>query len=1045
MRSALPWVRVTAVAALFFALALLGIILTRDRGPVAALWLPNAVLLAATIRSSERRSAELAACFGASVAVNLIVGYGWIIGLGLAGCNILEVVTILFGMRRMVPAGADLTELKPLLLFTALAGIMVPAAVACLAFAVFRLGGEPVGFSAWLTYAKAHALGQLVFVPILLILAQARLAPGRATVRTVTEACVVLGSVILVCCAVFTQDRYPVLFLVTPFVLLAAFRLGAFGAACAVIIVASAAGLATFLHTGPIALVEGVGTKLTILQLFVATSFMSALPVAASLSQRARLAAALRASDKRLTSITDNIHEVVFRTDGQGRWSFLNPAWQALTGYRVADSIGRSMIDLVPATDVDRMRVQWIELVRGERAEVQVRTQIRHSDGHLRWIEATIRRQENAAGDGLDTIGSLRDVTERHEQALALASRERELRLVTTHSADMIVRTGTDGIRRYASPRSLTLLGYAPEEIVNQAPFHGIHPDDVAAVDARCREAIASDRPAHSIYRQRHRDGHYVWVEANYSVVRDEATGEPLEFIASVRDFGARKQLEEDLHAARIQAEQGARLKAAFLANMSHEIRTPMNGVIGFTDLLLAGDLDADQRRYASLIRDCGRTMMALLNDILDLSKIDADQIEIADEPFDMLHAIAGTVRMISAGATAKDLSIELALDDALPRYAIGDAQRIRQILLNLLSNAIKFTDAGVIRVGAGTAHGALELVVEDSGRGIPIDRQPKIFDQFVQGDASIARRYGGTGLGLAISQRLARLMGGDLRLAKSDATGTRMQLSLPIRTVPTGVVPRREASTRRPAKPVSAARILVAEDVEINQLLIEALLQRHGHRVTIVADGAQAVAAFVADPDGYELILMDMQMPEVDGIEATRRIRALGGTGATIPIVALTANAFASDAEVCLAAGMNAHLSKPIDVDALITTIARLIADPPPAPQPRPVEDPAVTALRARYDASKRTYSAELQRLEATLRDADDAAQPEARAAIASICHKFCGSAGMFGDAALGTLARTLEEDALGGAAAAPLADRTRSLAEALGRSTADPAVPLP
>ncbi|WP_332801341.1 PAS domain S-box protein [Sphingomonas sp. PB2P12] len=1040
------------MALLFFALAFSGIALTRETGRIAALWLPNALLVAALLRSEEQRGAKLVACFAANVSANLASGDSWPLAAGLASCNMLEAFTIVFGMRRLVPAKADLTELRPLLLFMLLAGVLVPAATATLASAVLDLARSTSDWGVWLTYAKGHALGQIVVVPILLILAEVSKARPQITVRHVMEAAGVLGSVVLVCIGVFTQDRFPLLFLVAPFVLLATFRLGAIGATCAVIVAATASGLATFLHTGPIALVDGIGAKVTILQLFVATSFVSALPVAAALAQRARLADALRDSEMLRASITDNIRDVVFRTDRRGRWSFLNPAWEELTGLRVAGSIGVRATSLISFEESDAIGDRLSALLVSPSGELQTQLKFRHADGSLRWVEATIRRQADDEGRLIGTVGSLRDITERHEQALALAARERELRLVTTHSADMIVRTGMDRVRRYVSPRSRTLLGYAPEEIINQAPFFGVHPDDRAAVEERNQQAVESNGPAHSIYRQRHKDGHYIWVEANYSVVRDEATGEPLEFIASVRDFSARKHLEEDLLAARDRAEEAARLKASFLANMSHEIRTPMNGVIGFTELLLTSDLNTEQRRYASLIGESGRTMMTLLNDILDLSKIDANQIEIANEPFDLPHMISGSVRIIAASAAAKGLSIDLLIDGGLPGCAMGDSHRIRQILLNLLSNAVKFTDSGVIRLGATMDSGMLQIIVEDTGSGIAANRQASIFEEFVQGDASIARRYGGTGLGLAISQRLAMLMGGDIRLVKSDESGTRMQVSLPLREAELGVEPPRKASMMRPYALSVRARILVAEDVEINQLLIEALLKRHGHEVHIVSNGAEAIAAFTAAGATYDLILMDMQMPEVDGLEATRHIRALGGAGATVPIVALTANAFASDAEVCRAAGMDAYLSKPMDAETVIATIARLISDRPRVRLPIPVacsaedppedppedalEDPIVTALRGRYEALKQSFSTELRRLEALLRDTDDAMHAESRAAIAGICHKLSGSAGMFGDARLGDAARKLEEEALCNAAAPALADGTRSLAEDLFRA---------
>jgi PAS domain S-box-containing protein len=1035
----LPRITTISLALLFFALAFSGIALTRESGRIAALWLPNALLVAALLRSEGQRGAKLIACFAANAAANLASGDSWPLAAGLASCNMLEAFTIVHCMRRLFPAKTDLTELRPLLLFMLVAGVLVPAGTATLASVVLHLAGSASDWGVWLTYAKGHALGQIVVVPILLILVEVSKAQPQLTARHVIEAAGVLGSVVLVCFGVFTQHRYPLLFLVTPFVLLATFRLGAVGAACAVIVAATASALATFLHTGPIALVDGIGAKLTILQLFVAASFVSALPVAAALAQRSRLTAALRESEMLRASITNNIRDVVFRTDHRGRWSFLNPAWEELTGLRVKDSIGVPATKLISNEEADAIGNGLDALLAAPSGELQAQLKFRHADGSLRWVEATIRRQTDEAGRLVGTVGSLRDITKRHEQALALAARERELRLVTTHSADMIVRTGMDRVRRYVSPRSRTLLGYEPEEITNQAPFFGIHPDDLAAVEERSRQSVQSDDPSHSIYRHRHKDGHYIWVEANYSVVRDQATGEALEFIASVRDFSARKQLEEDLLAARDRAEEASRLKASFLANMSHEIRTPMNGVIGFTEMLLASELNIEQRRYANLIGESGRTMMTLLNDILDLSKIDANQIEIANEPFDLPHMISGSVRIVAASAAAKGLSIDLLMDIGLPSCAMGDSHRIRQILLNLLSNAIKFTASGVIRVGATMDGGTLQIMVEDTGSGIAPNRQASIFEEFVQGDASIARRYGGTGLGLAISQRLARLMGGDIRLVKSDASGTRMQVSLPLREAKAGVEPPRKALGMRPYAPSARARILVAEDVEINQLLIEALLKRHGHEVHIVANGAEAVAAFTAAGAAYDIILMDMQMPELDGLEATRRIRALGSAGATIPIVALTANAFASDADVCRAAGMDAYLSKPMDAETVIATIARLISDRPRVRPPSTAEDPgedrAVTALRGRYEALKQSFATELRRLEALLRNPDGSTHAESRAAIAGICHKLSGSAGMFGDASLGDAARKLEKEALSNAAAA-LADGTRCLAESLSRA---------
>ncbi|HZF43281.1 MAG TPA: PAS domain S-box protein [Sphingomonadaceae bacterium] len=1027
---------VVLLAAVFYAAAWCSLALSEQTGHVSALWLPNALLVAVMLRGGGSRVPETMACFAANVAANLTVGDDARLALGLASCNMFEVLAIVWCVRRFAPGRVDLTSLPTLLTFSVFAGVLVPTVTATFATGLLHVAGGAPDWVVWFTYLKAHALGQIVVAPILLIIADAWANRARWTRAAASKGALNIGAVVLVCVGVFTQTRFPLLFLVIPFVLITAFRSGATGAACAVIVVGLASALGTAFGTGPIAMVDGgIDDKLTMLQLFLATSFVAALPVAAALQQRQRLADALNRSERLLGTITDNIRDVVFRTDRQGRWLFLNPAWHDLTGRSIAESMGEPVDALIVPQDLEDARAEFLSLFTGERSEVQMRVRFQHIDGNIRWVESTIRRQHDEGGATTGTIGSIRDITEQQEQVLAMAAREQEWRLITTNSADMIVRTGMDRVRRYVSPASRRLLGFEPEEMINQGSFFGIHPDDVADVEARCVAAIKDGGPAHSIYRQRHRDGRYVWVEASYSVVRDR-NGTPVEFMASVRDFEARRKLEEDLREARDRAEDAARLKASFLANMSHELRTPMNGVIGFTELLLASDIEGEQRRWAGMIGESGRTMMTLLNDILDLSKIEADQIEIVNEPFNLHHAIAAAVRMIADDARAKGLVLDLLIDVDVPRFATGDALRLGQIVRNLLSNAVKFTHVGFIRVGACAVGKELHLTVEDSGCGIAPDRQAAVFEQFVQADTSIARSYGGTGLGLAISQRLARLQGGDLVLSKSNAQGTRMLLRVPL--VPALACDEPAASPPhdavRPYLQAGRARILVAEDAEINQLLMDALLRRHGHDATIVGDGGEAVRAFTDAEmagEGYDLVLMDMQMPRIDGLEATRRLRALGGRGLTIPVVALTANAYASDVDACLAAGMTAHLPKPIDAEKLMATIGRLTREAlHPAGAAAP-EDPDIAALRGRYEALKASYAAELRELQNALAGAGPEGIEAAR--IAGICHKIAGSAGMFGEAALGDLARGVEDAAQAGATTPLLAVRTGTLVNAL------------
>ena len=1023
------WINIAALAAAFFILAWGGVALTREAGRVSALWLPNAMLLVALLRGNGGKRAKLLACFGANLLANMASGDRPLLAAGLAFCNIVEVLAVLCALNRLSVTPADFLRPRQLLTFVGIAGLALPILTASMATLLFHLHGQAADAGVWTTYARAHGLGAVVATPVLLVLSDAWRSRHLLTRSQAMEAGAILGAVTIASVLIFIQSHSPLLFVVTPFILLAAFRLGVTGAACAMVVVALASGVGTTVGSGPIALVAGtISDKLTVLQLFLAISFASALPVASALGERERLAGALKRSEALLASITDNMRDVVFRADGQGRWSFLNPGWEQLTGTRIADSLGRPVTELIVPEDVDAARDKFLGLFTGEAVELQAQFRFHNASGETRWAETTIKRQQDDDGRVIGTIGSIQDITERQQQTLALAAREHELRLLTTHSADMIVRTGFDGVRRYVSPASRALLGYAPEEMVGRRPLSGIHPDDREAVEAVKQRMLDGADSASLVLRAKRRDGRYMWVEANYRLVRDEATGEPVEIVSVVRDFESRKQLEDALREARDEAEEAARLKTNFLANMSHEIRTPMNAVIGFTDLLLGSGLDEEQRRHANLIAESGRTMMALLNDILDLSKIDANQLEIADEVFDLPLAIAGSLRLVSANAAAKGLSLDLLIDPGVPRLAVGDGQRLRQVLLNLLSNAVKFTARGGVRVSACVLDDKLEIMVEDSGCGIAPDRQGAIFDEFVQADASIARRHGGSGLGLAISLRLARLMGGDLRLGKSDGQGTRMLLTLPLARAAPGAVAasHQEVSAPRPYPPSQSARVLVVEDVEVNRLLIRALLERQGHRVTLLGDGAETVDAFEraeAAGEGFDIVLMDMQMPQVDGLEATRRLRALGGRGATIPVVALTANAFASDVQACRDAGMDAHLAKPIDVEALLATIGQFMGASPTMPvqpaapaepvapaNPTPVEDPAIAALRSRYVALKATYRAQLVELADALRDAAAGSPPHAELAV--ICHKLAGSAGMFGEAAIGDLAHAIEEE---------------------------------
>jgi PAS domain S-box-containing protein len=572
----------------------------------------------------------------------------------------------------------------------------------------------------------------------------------------------------------------------------------------------------------------------------------------------------------------------------------------------------------------DRARVgEMVDAAKEGRGKYESEFRFRRSDGQEVWIMTRGSIFFDESGIPVRAVGVVQDVTERREAENAMREREALNRSIIDAAPNGMLIMSDGGAITHANVQAERMFGYASGSLVGRQI--AVLVPDLGLDDAWIRNPKAGALAAGRQLVGFRSDGAEVPIEIGLSAIE---TRQGRIVVASVIDITLRKAAQRALQQAKEEAESANRAKSEFLASMSHEIRTPMNGIIGFAELLLDGELSEGQRRQVMLLKDSGASLLAIINDILDMSKIEAGKIDLERIAMSPINVADGAMSIMRAQAVANGLELRTEIADDLPAWIEGDPTRLRQILLNLLSNAVKFTSSGAVTLRISrqgrAADAQLRFAVTDTGPGIPPDRQQLLFQNFSQIDRSITRRFGGTGLGLAISKRLAEAMGGSIGVESEPGKGSTFHFTIAMRE--TAAPDIAEIGAMRSAAKASA-RILVAEDIYINQVIVGSMLKAAGHAVTIVNNGAEAVAAVQCGD--YDLILMDMEMPEMDGIAATRAVRALGAPIADIPIVALTANAMPEQIARCRAAGMNDHLSKPINRDAMLAAVAKWSRQP--------------------------------------------------------------------------------------------------------------------
>jgi PAS domain S-box-containing protein len=797
-----------------------------------------------------------------------------------------------------------------------------------------------------------------------------------------------------------------------------------------------------------------------------------------SKSTQLALEAALRHRDALFATL--EAHFIVSRTDAVGRITDVNEAFTHTFGRPREAVLGHDhrciSSGLHPAAFWEEM---WRTIAAGRpwRGEVADRA----ADGRLVWLDSVIAPVCGPDGQVEEYVAIRRDITARKALETTLERTSALLTSVLDATAGVaVIATDPEFLVTVFNAAAERLLGGATGDVVGQVtPLRWFDPDEVteratALGQALERPATLAEAFTHPLVRGRPRDwtvvrpsGQRIPVSVTVTAMHGDPLAAPIGYVILAHDVREQRAAERALRDARARAEAAAAAKGRFVANISHELRTPMNAVLGLLTLLARTDLVPPQRHYLQQTERAARSLLRLLDDILDFARLEEDKVRLESHPFRLTALLRDLAVLLEATVGEKPLALRVDVDAHVPSSVRGDRHRLQQVLVNLGGNAIKFTPAGEVVisvrvVGADAGSVALAFAVRDTGIGITEEQRARIFESFEQAEADTTRRFGGSGLGLTISRRLVTLMGGTLTVESTPGAGSTFAFTLTL-PVADAVDPVRAAGPVAPpagAPRLAGRHLLVVEDNDINQMVAHELLAAEGATVTVAEHGAAAVRAVLEADRPYDAVLMDLQMPVMDGFAATRAIRDHLGDAAP-PIIAMTANALDTHRQACLEAGMHAHVGKPFDLGQLTALLAALptreraapVAARAPARLPQPTAAAPVfdhSAVLRRLSGDRALVDRLIQRFRVQFADA--AGTIEALVAGGDLtgarhrAHQLAGAAATLGMPDVASSARALEAGAAHPDATVPaLAPAIAALRERLGEALVALALAVP